>query len=77
MLLKEGEQCLLRLFGVGSLESMAGAFQRDQLHFDAAGLQAVSHPNRLLMRHILIIAAMKQQGGRRVRGGQFSGLART
>ena len=67
MLVEEGEERLLGLLRIGSLETVAGALQGQQFRLDVAGLQAVDEPFGLFVGDVIVLGAMNAQGRRGVR----------
>ena len=60
MFFKEGKDRLLGALRLSASEAVTRAFKRDQLHFHATGLQAVAHPDGLLVGDIVVLGCREE-----------------
>jgi hypothetical protein len=58
MTLKEFNKGRFGFFGVGAFEAVTGPVDRKELRLDAAGLEAVAHPDGLLVGDVFVFRAV-------------------
>ena len=58
MRLEESQKSPLSFFRIRAFKTVAGPFQGQQFNFNTTAIQAISHPNRLLISNVFILGSM-------------------